>query len=159
MIYDAHMARGMMSQTRTRIEEASQDLRILNAPLTVVMKAYGLSYPNTQKAIKAASERARKSKTLAQVEERIAIDSLITTIRTAEDKYPNITVQAVEAVNHAALGKKHQLSRERVRQIGEAVKQLAQKLGKTEREIASLATKGRLPKTERDELASTISAS
>lgn len=149
----------MMSQTRTRIEEASQDLRILNAPLTVVMKAYGLSYPNTQKAIKAATERARKTKVLGDVEERIATDALVTTVRTAEEKYPNITMQAAEAVNHAALGKKHGLSRERVRQIGEAVRQLARKLGKTEREIATLATKGRLPKTQRDELASTISAS
>lgn len=149
----------MMSQTRTRIEEASQDLRILNAPLTVVMKAYGLSYPNTQKAIKAATERARKSKMLSAVEERSAIDALVTTLRTAEEKYPNITVQAVQAVNHAALGKKHQLSRERVRQIGEAVRQLARKLNKTEREIATMAANGRLPKTERDELASTISAS
>lgn len=149
----------MMSQTRTRIEEASQDLRILNAPLTVVMQAYGLSYPNTQKAIKAATERARKTKTLSAVEDRIEIDALVTTIRTAEEKYPNITTQAVEAVNHAALGKKHSLSRERVRQIGEAVKQLARKLGKTEREIAAMAAKGRLPKTQRDELSSTISAS
>lgn len=148
-----------MSQTKTRIKEASRDDRILNAPLTVVMKAYGLSYPNTNTAIKRATERCRKARTYGDVEDRIKRDALVVTCRTAEENYPNITRHAVESGNHAVLGQKHGLTRERVRQIAEAVHGLARMLGMTERAVAEAAVKGKLPKTQRDELESSISTS
>lgn len=149
----------MLRQTQTRIDEAAADDRILNAPVTLVMKAFGLSYPNAQFAVKRAEDRCRKAKTLTAVEQRAAQDALVVTVRTAEENYPGIATAAVQSVNHAALGIKHQLTRERVRQIAEAVRSLARCLGKTENAVAALAAKGRLPATHRDELESTISAS
>jgi predicted nucleic acid-binding Zn-ribbon protein len=151
------MARGMLSQTRSRIDEATNDPRVLNAPLTLVMRVYSLSYANARAAIEAARERARKDRALTTaVKERTEIDALVFTVRNAEEAYPTITSQAVASVNHAELGKKFSLSRERVRQIGEAVRRLAVKLGKTEREVATLAAKNKLPRTQREELAATI---
>lgn len=148
-----------MSQTKVRIEEAAQDDRILNAPVTVVMRAYGLSYPNANTAIRQAGNRVRKAKQTAKVETRVKQDALVTTCRTAEENYPNITVQAVESGNHAALGSKHGITRERVRQIAEAIRELARMLGKTERAVAEMAVKNKLPDTQREELESTISTS
>lgn len=148
-----------MSQTNNRIDKAAQDDRILNAPLTLVMRVYGLSYPNARDAVKRATERCRKARTLGDVERRIEQDALVSTCRTAEEKYPEITKNAVAAVNHSALGQKHKITRERVRQIAETVRRLARLLGKSEAVIAESACRGKLPQTQRDELESSIAES
>lgn len=148
-----------MRQTKTRIDEASADDRILNAPVTLVMKAFGLSYRNAQSAVKRAEDRCRKARTLDAIEQRVRQDSLVVTVRTAEENYPGIATAAVQSGNHAALGVKHQLTRERVRQIAEAIRELARCLGKSENVVARMAAESRLPATQRDELESSINAS
>lgn len=154
------MTRGMMSQTRLRIDEAARDTRVVNAPLTVVMKTYGLSYANTQAAVESAWTLIRKRTKLHNaVTNRIHQDAAVVTVRSAEEKYPGIIKSAVASDNHAALGVKHKITRERVRQIAETARRLAKLLSVSVAEIARLASAGQLPVTEREELESSLSTS
>lgn len=148
------MTRGMLSQTKTRIDQASNDDRIVNVPLTLVMQVYGLSYSNARRAVQIATARARKAKTLPDLEQRAEQDRLVCTCRTAEEQYPNITVEASRGTSsHAAIGKRFKITRERVRQINEAVTRLSRILGKSCADVASMAARGKLPSTHRDDMA------
>ena len=128
---------------KARIRRASQDRYVWRVPTSDVMKRYRINHYAAQEAQNRAKKKVKSNKVV-----RLQLrDKLIESIARAEDNYPGIMRRCSNSQKWKSIGDDYDISRERVRQFGEKLRDCARVLRVPLADVVKRAERGRLPST------------